>query len=182
MGVNVNRRHSGLNHYFTRGDIWIEILYYYLFFNAQDSFRNKECRFGQPGAEVNLLCCLPRCGNSALFVVFCVCMCCVYMWVKCASACVYVVCVFVYVYIICHCFLFPSLNSFFQTCSIAIIVLWNRMCKSLVLFYYHKDLEMLIFSTKCTLREENKILYARSHYSLFKRKKRKMLFLSTSIC
>lgn len=105
--------------------------------------------------------------------MFCVCMCCVYMWVKCAPACVYVVCVFVYVYIICHCFLFPSLNPFFQTCSIAIIVLWNRMCKSLLLFYYHKDLEMLIFSTKCTLREENKILYARSHYSLFKRKKEK---------
>lgn len=62
----------------------MEILYCYLLFNARDSFRNKECRFGQPGAEVNLSCCLPRCGNSALFVCrggmlcfVCVCVVCI---------------------------------------------------------------------------------------------------------
>lgn len=158
MGVNVNRRHIGLNHYFTRGNIWIEILYYYHFFNAQDSFRNKGCRFGQQKEEVNLLYCLPRFWNSALFVygggILCfVCVCLVCICGYSVHLHVSMLYVSLTMYIICHCFLFPSLKPFFQTCSIAIIVLWNRVCKSLILFYYHKDLDMLTISTKYTLRK-----------------------------
>lgn len=68
MEVNANCRHIGLNHYFTRGNIWIQNLSYYLIFNARDSFWSKGCGLWWQRAGVNSLQSLPWYWNSALFM------------------------------------------------------------------------------------------------------------------